>query len=142
MGPCAFCKINTGKLPASWVYRDHAVMAFMDIQPVNEGHTLLVPTTHAPNIAHLDDTTTAHLVALARRITRALYKTLECDGVNWIVADGEAAGQEVFHFHLHLIPRWHNDGFGFRFPTNGYSNLPTRQALNRTALAMRDMLKR
>ena len=116
-------------------------MAFMDIQPVNEGHTLLVPTAHAPNIADLDDTTTAHLFALARRITRALYKTLECDGVNWIVADGEAAGQEVFHFHLHLIPRRHNDGFGFRFP-NGYTDLPTRQALDRTALAMRGVLKR
>ena len=110
-------------------------MAFMDIQPVNEGHTLLIPKAHAPNIADLDDTTIAHLFALARRITRALYKTLDCDGFNWIVAD-----QEVFHFHLHLIPRWHNDGFGFRFP-NGYSDLPTRQALDRTAFAVRGCVR-
>ena len=127
-------------MPASWVYRDHAVMAFMDIQPVNQGHTLLVPTAHASNIADLDDSTTTRLFALARRITRALYKTLKCDGVNWLVADGEAAGQEVFHFHLHLIPRHHNDGFGFRFPDD-YGDLQTRQALDRTAHAIRDAVE-
>ena len=112
----------------------------MDIQPVNEGHTLLVPTAHAPTIADLDDSTTTHLFALARRITQALYKTLKCDGINWLVADGEAAGQEVFHFHLHLIPRNHNDGFGFRFP-NDYGDLPTRQSLNRAASAIRDAVQ-
>lgn len=137
---CVFCKINDGAIPASWVYRDHMVMAFMDIQPVNQGHTLLVPTAHAPNIADLDDSTTARLFALARRITRSLYKTLECDGVNWLVADGEAAGQEVFHFHLHLIPRRHSDGFGFRFP-NDYTELPTRQSLDSTACAIRHAIE-
>ena len=140
MESCVFCKIGAGAMPASWVYRDQTIMAFMDIQPVNQGHTLLVPTVHAPNIADLDDSTTAHLFALARRITRALYKTLECDGVNWLVADGEAAGQEVFHFHLHLTSRHHNDGFGFRFP-NDYGDLPTRQSLNRTARAIRDAVE-
>ncbi len=140
MESCVFCKISAGAMPASWVYRDHAVMAFMDIQPVNQGHTLLVPTAHASNIADLDDSTTTRLFALARRITRALYKTLKCDGVNWLVADGEAAGQEVFHFHLHLIPRHHNDGFGFRFPDD-YGDLQTRQALDRTAHAIRDAVE-
>ena len=141
MDTCVFCKIRAGELPASWIHRDDDVMAIMDIQPVNDGHTLLLSTAHAPNIANLDDGTTAHLFAMARRITRALYKTLGCDGVNWLVADGEAAGQEVFHFHLHLIPRYHQDGFGFRFP-NDYGELPTRQALDRTALAIRDAVER
>ena len=140
MESCVFCKISAGAIPASWVYRDHTVMAFMDIQPVNQGHTLLVPTAHVPNIADLDDVITARLFAVARRITEALYKTLGCDGVNWLVADEEAAGQEVFHFHLHLIPRYHDDGFGFRFP-EGYNDLPTRQALDSTACAIRQAIE-
>ena len=141
MDTCVFCKIRAGELPASWIHRDDVVMAFMDIQPVNEGHTLLLPAAHAPNIANLDDGTTAHLFAIARRITRVLYETLKCDGVNWLVADGEAAGQEVFHFHLHLIPRYHQDGFGFRFP-NDYRELPTRQALDHIARPIRGAAER
>ena len=137
---CIFCKINAKRLPASWVYRDDSVSAFMDIQPVNEGHTLLLSRAHAPSVSDLDDATTAHLFSIARRITKALYKTLGCDGVNWIVADGEAAGQEVFHFHLHIIPRYDNDGFGFQFP-NRYNRLPARQALDRTAHAIRDAVE-
>ena len=141
MEPCVFCKISAGTLPASCVYRDNALMAFMDIQPINQGHILLVPSAHAPNIADLDDAITAHLFSVARRITSALYSSLECDGVNWIVADGEAAGQEVFHFHLHLIPRSHNDGFGFQFPCD-YNELPTRQTLDSTAAAVRHAIER
>ncbi len=137
---CVFCKINDGKLPASWIYRDDTVMALLDIQPVNDGHTLLIPTTHTPSIADLDDAITARIFTLARRITKGLYKTLGCDGINWIVADGEAAGQEVFHFHIHLIPRYHDDGFGFRFP-DGYSELPSRQALDSTACAIRHAIE-
>lgn len=115
-------------------------MALLDIQPVNDGHTLLMPVGHTPNIEDLDERTIAHLFKIARRITGALYRTLNCDGVNWLVADGEAAGQEVFHFHLHLIPRYRNDGFGFRYP-NGYNDLPSRQVLDQTALAIGIMLK-
>lgn len=115
-------------------------MALLDIQPINDGHTLLIPTTHTPSIADLDDAITGRLFTVARRITEALYKTLGCDGVNWLAADGEAAGQEVLHFHLHLIPRRHNDGFGFRFP-DGYNELPSRQVLDYTALAIRDAIK-
>ena len=133
---CVFCKISDGKLPASWIYRDDTVMALLDIQPVNDGHTLLIPTAHTPSIADLDDAITDRLFTVARWITEALYKTLGCDGVNWLVADGEAAGQEVFHFHLHLIPRNYNDGFGFRFPHN-YTELPTRQSLDSTACAIK-----
>ncbi len=110
-------------------------MAFMDIQPVTEGHTLLIPLAHRPNVADLDDATTGHLFGVARRITQALYDGLGCAGVNWFVADGEAAGQEVFHMHLHLIPRNPGDGFGLRFPPD-YRQLPERQALDRAAHAI------
>ena len=89
----------------------------------------------------MDDLTTTRLFSVARRITAALYEALKCDGVNWFVAEAEAAGQEVFHFHLHLIPRYQQDGFGFRFP-NDYNELPTRETLDRTALAIRDAVER
>lgn len=107
-------------------------MAFMDIQPVTEGHTLLIPLAHRPNVADLEDATTGHLFGVARRITQALYDGLGCAGVNWFVADGEAAGQEVFHMHLHLIPRNPGDGFGLQFPPD-YRQLPERPALDRAA---------
>ena len=110
-------------------------MAFMDIQPVTEGHTLLVPVAHRPNVVDLDGATTGHLFGVAGRITQALYRGLRCAGVNWFVADGEAAGQEVFHMHLHLIPRNPGDGFGLQFPPD-YRQLPARQALDRTAHAI------
>ena len=110
MGSCVFCRIIAGTLPASLVFQDAEVIAFMDIQPVTEGHTLLIPVAHAPNIADVDGATTGHLFDVARRITKALYQALGCDGINWFVADGEAAGQEVSHMHLHLIPRYRNDG--------------------------------
>ena len=132
MGSCVFCRIIAGTLPASLVFQDAEVIAFMDIQPVTEGHTLLIPVAHAPNIADVDGATTGHLFDVARRITKALYQALDCDGINWVVADGEAAGQEVFHMHLHLIPRYRNDGFGLRFPP-GYDQPPEREALDRTA---------
>ena len=141
MNSCVFCKINAGKLPESWLYRDDAVVALLDFQPVNEGHTLLIPTEHAPNIADLEEVITARLFSVARQITKALYETLGCDGVNWFVADGEAADQKVSHFHLHLIPRCHHDGFGLRFP-EGYAQLPTREALDHTARAIRDLVER
>lgn len=137
MESCIFCRIVAGTLPASAVLKDAAVMAFMDIQPVTEGHTLLIPLAHQPNVADLDHATSGHLFGVARRITQALYDGLGCAGVNWFVADGEAAGQEVFHLHLHLhlIPRNPGDGFGLRFPPD-YRQLPERHALDRAAHAI------
>lgn len=141
MGTCVFCSIIAGTLPASIVSQDAKTLAFMDIQPVTEGHTLLIPTAHTPNIADVDGATTEHLYRVARKITRAMYEALNCDGINWFVADKEAAGQEVFHMHLHLIPRYLGDGFGLRFPPD-YGVHPARQALDSTARALSDALER
>ena len=140
MGTCVFCSIINGTLSASIVFQDAKTMAFMDIQPVTEGHTLLIPTAHTPNIADVDGETTEHLYRVAHRITRAIYEALSCDGINWFVADKEAAGQEVFHMHLHLIPRYQGDGFGLRFPPD-YGVHPPRQALDRTARALSGALE-
>ena len=113
---CIICKILDGSEPASYVYRDDRCAAFMDIQPVNPGHVLVVPNEHAPFLRNLDAETAAHLMRISHRLTAALRASgLRCEGVNLFLADGEAAGQEVFHVHLHLFPRYRGDGFGLKF---------------------------
>jgi len=99
----------------------------MDIRPVNPGHLLVVPTTHAVGLADLDPDTGAHLFRTAQRMAAALRASgIRCEGVNLFLADGKAANQEVFHAHLHVIPRFRRDGFGFKFPMRYY--VPTRRA--------------
>jgi histidine triad (HIT) family protein len=109
---CIFCLIVAGEAPASVVYADDQVTAFMDLYPVTPGHTLVVPKAHSVGVLDLDDATGARMWTVARRVAQALTRSnLRCDGVNLFLADGEAAGQDVFHSHLHVIPRYEGDGF-------------------------------
>ncbi len=112
---CIFCKIVEGRAEASLVYQDDLVTAFMDILPVNEGHLLVVPNDHSQGLQGLSDASGARMFAVARRLALALFRSgLRCEGVNLYLADGRAAGQEVFHVHLHVLPRFSGDGFGLR----------------------------
>jgi histidine triad (HIT) family protein len=138
---CAFCDIVRGAAPASVVYTDDRVMAFMDIQPVNEGHVLVVPLAHAAKLADLDTETAGHLFQITTKLAAAVRRSgVRCEGINLFLADGEAAGQEVFHVHLHVIPRFRGDGFGFRF-SREYYRLPDRSVLNGVASGIRQMLE-
>lgn len=111
MDHCVFCLIERGDAPASVVYEDELVLAFLDLQPINEGHTLVIPRHHAVGLADLEDDTGARMFGVARRIAAALRRSpLRCEGVNLFLADGEAALQEVLHAHLHVVPRWSGDG--------------------------------
>ena len=113
---CVFCRILAGELPGTFVYRDARCAAFMDIKPVNPGHLLVVPLKHATHLADLDRAAAGHLMEVGHRLAGALRASgLRCEGVNFFLADGEAAGQEVFHVHLHVLPRFQGDGFGLRF---------------------------
>lgn len=113
---CIFCKIVAGEAAASIVHRDEHVLAFMDISPVTEGHVLVIPTYHTPDLTGVTDDAGARMFALGRRIAASLRLShLPCEGVNFFLADGAAAGQTVFHTHLHVIPRVRGDGLGFRF---------------------------
>lgn len=137
MSDCVFCEIVAGRVPASIVFRDERCCAFMDIQPVNPGHVLIVPVEHVVSIDDLDEGIGGHLFTVAQRISRALRRSgVRCEGVNLFLADGEAAGQEVFHVHLHLFPRFRNDGFGLRLGPD-YGILPTRSDLDEVAEAIR-----
>jgi histidine triad (HIT) family protein len=138
---CIFCKILSGELEVSMVYQDDRCSAFMDIQPVNPGHTLVVPNRPASNLAELYEEEGAQIFRIAQRIAAALRKSgVKCEGVNFQLADGEAAGQEVFHVHLHVLPRYVSDGFGLRFGPD-YGNKPKRQELNEVADGIRNALQ-
>jgi histidine triad (HIT) family protein len=134
---CVFCRILAGELPATFVHRDEHCAAFMDIQPVNAGHVLVVPTKHATQLADLDPDAAARMLPLAQRVAAALPASgVRCEGVNLLLADGAAAMQEVFHVHLHVIPRFESDGFGLRFGPH-YSDRPPREALEQVAAQLR-----
>jgi len=133
MGSCIFCEIIHGRVEASVVYEDADCEAFLDIQPVNIGHTLIVPKTHASNLSELDERVGAQLFKVAMRLDKALRKSgLRCEGVNLFLADGEAAFQRVLHVHLHVIPRFEGDGFGIKFSPHYYEK-PTRSSLDEAA---------
>ncbi len=133
---CTLCKLVAGELERSLVYVDERVVALMDIQPVVRGHLLVVSRRHAPYLADLDPDDGAAMFEVGRHAAAALRASgLRCEGVNLFLADGEAAGQEIFHVHLHVIPRYDGDGFGLRFPPD-YSIRP-REELDAAAEAIR-----
>jgi histidine triad (HIT) family protein len=137
MTDCVFCRILAGAAPGTFVYRDEQCAAFMDIQPVNPGHTLVVPTRHAAYLADLDAPTAGRLMQVGQRVAAALRASgLRCEGVNLFLADGEAAMQEVFHVHLHVLPRFSGDGFGLRFGPH-YKERPPRGSLEEAAAQIR-----
>jgi len=140
MHDCVFCALLAGTLPVSRVYKDEYCTAFMDIQPVNPGHVLVVPNRHAAYLGDLDDATAAHMFQLGRRIGASLrHSGVRCEGVDFFLADGEAAGQEIFHTHLHVFPRFEGDGFGFVYGPE-YQNRPEREELDETAARIRASL--
>ena len=110
---CVFCKIRDGQIPSIKVYEDARTLAFMDINPLNAGHCLVVTKNHAATLFDAPDEDLAAAIVTARRVARALRQALAPDGLNMLQANGAAAFQSVPHFHLHLVPRWTNDGKGF-----------------------------
>ena len=106
------CSIVSGETSASLVFEDTAVIAFMDINPVTEGHVLAVPRNHYPYLANLPEEVASRMFLAARRIAAAIRGSeLKSEGINLSYADGEAAFQAVFHSHLHVFPRYEGDGF-------------------------------
>jgi histidine triad (HIT) family protein len=107
---CVFCRIVGGQAPAAVVYEDEATLAFLDINPANRGHVLVIPKRHARDIFDVGDDDACHVMRTVRRIAQAIDQSLQPDGVNLIQANRRAAFQSVFHFHVHVIPRWWQDG--------------------------------
>ena len=107
---CIFCQIVAGQAPCHRVFEDDDVLAFMDIQPVSEGHTLVIPKVHYENLFEATPDAMAEVARVSVPIARAIRSVLAPDGVFAAQANGAAAGQTVFHYHLHLIPRWQGRG--------------------------------
>ena len=113
MTDCVFCKVRDGQIPSMKIFEDDKTLAFMDINPVNSGHCLVIIKAHAPNLFEADVADLQAATATAQRVAVAIREALKPDGLNMLQANGAAAFQSVLHYHLHLIPRWANDGKGF-----------------------------
>lgn len=110
---CVFCAIRDGRLPAIAVAEDEKAFAILDINPINDGHTLVIPRTHAETIFEIAEEDVVATIRLARRVAVGIRRGLRPDGLNLLQNNEAAAFQTVQHFHLHLIPRWEDDGKGF-----------------------------
>jgi len=134
---CIICKIVAKQIPASLVYDDEDTLAFMDIGQVNPGHVLVTTKTHAENVFQLDDMQAAAVFRATARVARAVRDAFAPPGVTLFQANGKAALQSVFHFHMHVLPRWESDGMALAWPTKN----PPREKLEEYAAKIRGSLR-
>ena len=106
---CPFCKIISGQAPASIVYEDSVLLAFMDLNPANSGHTLIIPKEHWENIYEIPEKILTKMAPIIKRVCAAVKKAIGCEGISILQLNGKAAGQVVMHFHVHMIPRFSGD---------------------------------
>ncbi len=138
---CVFCKIVAKQIPASVVYEDDEIIAFLDIRPINPGHTLVIPKNHAASLKALDSQLGGRLFQVAGRIAAAIRKTgIRCEGINVWLADGKAAFQEVPHIHIHVIPRFTGDGLRVQTGPD-YGTTPPPEEMQQQAKKIHNALK-
>ena len=133
---CVFCRIAQGELPVSKVFEDEHTLAIMDIQSVNPGHMLVLVKPHRANIYALEDELASAVFRTAARMARAAKKAFGCEGVTLLQANEKAGAQTVFHFHIHVLPRWEGDGMELAWPAKN----PPREALEEMATKLRGAL--
>jgi histidine triad (HIT) family protein len=133
---CVFCRIARGELPASKVFEDAHTLAIMDIQSVNPGHMLVLVKPHRANIYTLEDELAGAVFRTAARMARAAKAAFGCEGVTLLQANEKAGAQTVFHFHIHVLPRWEGDGMELAWPAKN----PPREALEEMAVKLRGAL--
>lgn len=107
---CIFCKIANGEIPSKTLYEDEQFRVILDLSPATKGHALILPKEHYANLFELPEERAAGAMLLAKKMSAKMNERLRADGINLVQNNGEAAGQTVMHFHLHLIPRYHEDG--------------------------------
>lgn len=112
---CIFCKIANGEIPSATIYENSDFRVILDVAPANKGHALIIPKEHFKDIFDIDAVTAGKLFSLATEVARAMKSVLKCDGMNIVQNNGSIAGQTVFHFHMHLIPRYEGDGVELRW---------------------------
>lgn len=107
---CIFCKIANGEIPSRTLYEDEDFRVILDLGPATKGHALILPKEHADNLFELPDETAAKVLGVAKKLGTVMQQKLQFDGLNLVQNNGEVAGQTVKHFHLHMIPRYKDDG--------------------------------
>lgn len=107
---CIFCKIANGEIPSRTIYEDQIFRVILDLSPATRGHALILPKDHSANLYDLPEETAAAVLVLAKKLALIMRERLGCDGLNLVQNNGETAGQTVAHFHLHMIPRYADDG--------------------------------
>mgnify|MGYP000056656249 FL=1 len=112
MSNCIFCKIANGEIPSATLYEDEDFRVILDLGPASKGHALILPKEHFKDLYELDDEVASKALVLAKKMITKLTDVLGCDGYNIVQNNGETAGQTVFHFHIHLIPRYKDDEVG------------------------------
>ena len=112
MSDCIFCKSANGESPSATLYEDEDFRVILDLGPASKGHALILPKAHAANIYEISDDMAAKAMILAKKMATKMTEALKCDGFNIVQNNGEPAGQTVFHFHMHLIPRYEGDQVG------------------------------
>ena len=115
---CIFCKLANGEIPTATLYEDEDFRVILDANPASKGHALIIPKEHYANLYELDDELAGKAMILAKKMVTKLTEVLGCDGYNLVQNNGECAGQTVFHFHLHMIPRYKDDGVGLGWTLN------------------------
>jgi len=135
-GSCIFCRIVQKQIPASVVYEDERVLAFLDIKPLSEGHTLVIPKAHYENIFDIPLELIEYVHGVTKQIAFAVKKVANANGISIIQQNGKAAGQDVFHLHVHVIPRYE----GQKLPSFSEPSAANREELNQTATEIRKYL--
>lgn len=134
---CIFCKIANGEIPSATIYEDDTFRAILDLGPANAGHTLILPKDHFADVTELDEAVAAKILPLGAKIGKAMKASLGCDGFNLVQNNGKAAGQTVFHFHMHVIPRYDSDADMVTWTPGSYAE----GDLEKTAEKIRQALK-
>ncbi|MFZ2303797.1 MAG: HIT family protein, partial [Minisyncoccia bacterium] len=121
MQNCLFCKIIAGEIPSTKVYEDDIVLAFLDIHPVNIGHTLVIPKAHHTNLYETPNETLSRMMTVVKKLSTAIKGALSADGINIEMNNDPIAGQIIFHTHIHIVPRFSGDGFTHWPSARGYN---------------------
>ena len=134
---CIFCKLANGVFPTATAYEDDDFRAIMDIEPAAKGHVLLIPKAHMSGIFEADDETLAKALPVVKKIACAMKEALGCDGVNILQNNNEAAWQSVYHLHIHIIPRYKDDGVIFPWNKNTYAEGEAAEYAKKIAAAIK-----
>lgn len=133
MSDCIFCKIVNGEIPSAKVFENENIFAFLDISPLNKGHCLIIPKQHFENIFDIDKDVLSKIIKIAKELAEKMKNNLGAKAVNLVNASGEEAEQGVFHFHLHVVPRYENDGLEMNKWWQSKVKKPTPEDLRKLA---------